>query len=103
MAVVLKPGTRMQSVTCSTQAVVVKAPATEVDLRCGGQPMVAVGEGEVAGTPAPGFDGGTQVGKRYVGDGLGVEVLCTAGGDGSISVGEQVLEVAGAKPLPASD
>ena len=51
----------------------------------------------------PGFDGGTQLGKRYADDELGLELLCTKAGEGSISVGETVLAVKGAKPLPASD
>ena len=51
----------------------------------------------------PGFDQGTQLGKRYADDELGLELLCTKAGEGSISVGETVLVVKGAKPLPASD
>ena len=61
-------------------------------------------------TPSPtcesveaGFDGGTQLGKRYSDDELGLELLCTKAGEGSISVGETILAVKGAKPLPASD
>ena len=50
-----------------------------------------------------GFDGGTQLGKRYSDDELGLELLCTKAGEGSISVGETILAVKGAKPLPASD
>jgi hypothetical protein len=52
---------------------------------------------------APGFDGGTQLGKRYADEALGLELLCTKAGEGSISVGDAILEVKGAKPLPASD
>jgi hypothetical protein len=83
--------------------VVVRAPAEPVDLRCGGhavQPIDAeVTEQEVLA----GFDGGTQLGKRYTDDDIGLEVLCTKAGQGSISVGETVLAVKGAKALPASD
>ena len=43
------------------------------------------------------------MGKRYSNDELGLEVLCTKAGEGSISVGETLLDVKGAKPLPASD
>jgi hypothetical protein len=50
-----------------------------------------------------GFDQGTQLGKRYADEELGVEVLCTKAGEGSLSVGETLLAVKGAKPLPASD
>ena len=34
---------------------------------------------------------------------LGLEVLCTKGGDGALSVGDAPLLVKGAKPLPSSD
>jgi hypothetical protein len=90
-------------VTDATEVVVVKAPGEPVDLRCGGRPLVAL-DAEVThqGIEA-GFDGGTQLGKRYADEALGLEVLCTKGGDGALSVGETILEVKGAKPLPASD
>ncbi len=100
---VLRPGARLRSVTCSTEVVVVRAGG-EVDLRCGGQPMVDVSAlAATAGEPAPGFDGGTQIGKRYGDEETGVEVLCTKAGSGSISLGDVVLNVQGAKPLPSSD
>ena len=37
----LRPGLRLESATCETQVVVVKAPKDggDVDLRCGGAPM----------------------------------------------------------------
>ncbi len=99
----LKAGMRLKSAVDACEIVVVKTPADPVDLRCGGHPFVAI---DAEATPAsiePGFDGGTQLGKRYADDELGLEVLCTKAGDGSISVGETLLEVKGAKALPASD
>jgi hypothetical protein len=92
-------------VTDATEVVVVKTPSEPVDLRCGGRPLVAM-DADAEVTPQPieaGFDGGTQLGKRYADEALGLEVLCTKGGDGALSVGETILEVKGAKPLPASD
>lgn len=99
----LKAGTRLRSATDACEVVVVKAPGEAIDLRCGGQPFVAMDADVTATTPAAGFDGGTQLGKRYADEALGLEILCTKPGEGSISVGETVLEVKGAKPLPASD
>jgi hypothetical protein len=99
----LKAGLKLRSVADTTEIVAVKAPAEPVDLRCGGHPFVPA---DTEGTPAAieaGFDGGTQLGKRYADEELGLEVLCTKAGEGSISVGEAILEVKGAKPLPASD
>lgn len=105
MALQLKAGTRLRSVTDTTEVVVVKTPGDPVDLRCGGQPLVAMDAETDASIQAveSGFDGGTQLGKRYADEELGLEILCTKGGDGSLSVGETILDVKGAKPLPASD
>lgn len=104
MAVVLKPGTRMRSTTCATEAVVVKAPADAVDLRCGGAEMEPMpGTGAANGDPVAPFDAGTLVGKRYVNEDETLELLCTKGGAGSLSVGDEALLVKGAKPLPSSD
>jgi hypothetical protein len=99
----LKAGTRLRSAVDACEVVIVKAPGDPVDLRCGGHAFVAI-DAEV--TPAgieAGFDSGTQLGKRYADEELGIEVLCTKAGVVSISVGETVLEVKGAKALPASD
>ena len=52
---------------------------------------------------ADGFGDGTLMGKRFADDDLGLEVLCTKPGAGSLSVGDVVLPVKGAKPLPSSD
>ena len=100
----VKPGARLRSVACETEVVVVKGPPGEVDLRCGGAPMLAIGEaGDSRSLPGPSFDQGTVVGKRYVNDDESVEVLCTKPGAGSLSLGDVALCVRGAKPLPASD
>ena len=100
----LRPGLRLESATCNTQLVVVKAPkeVAEVDLRCGGEPMRILGApGEPVSLAAG--DVGTLLGKRYSDDGLGLEVLCTKGGAGALTVGDVPLLVKGAKPLPSSD
>jgi hypothetical protein len=98
----LKPGTRLESVTCTTQVVVVKAPPDDVDLRCGGAPMQEVGAGG-ARQPIAAPGDPTLVGKRYADEDLGLELLCTQAGEGSLSVADRPLLVKGAKPLPSSD
>ena len=98
----LKAGARFQSQADSTQVVIVKAPASDVDLRCGGHPMVPVGT-DASQPAAPGFDEGTKIGKRYADDELGLEVLCTKAGTGTLTIGTEPLEIKGAKPLPSSD
>ena len=99
----LKPGTRLHSATDTTQVVVVKAPGTDLDLRCGGQPMRPAGADGPTTAIEPGFDTGTLVGKRSADDDVGLEVLCTTAGGASLSIGDTPLEVKGAKPLPSSD
>lgn len=100
----LKPGVRLRSSVCTAEFAVVKAPAEQIDLRCGGKPMTDVSApASAAGTPEPGFDGGSLVGKRYVDESGTLEVLCTKAGPSSLSVGEDPLVVKDAKPLPSSD
>jgi hypothetical protein len=99
----LKPGTRLRSATDATQIVVVKTPDGDIDLRCGGHPMLPSDAEAPTAEAAPGFDGGTQIGKRYADEEIGIELLCTKAGDGSLSIGDTVLETKSAKPLPASD
>ena len=97
-------GERLRSAVDDTQVIVVKAPAAEVDVTCGGHPLVAVGaEPGPGGGVEPGHDGGTLLGKRYADDGAGVELLCTKGGKGALFVNGEPLLVKEAKPLPSSD
>ena len=100
----LRPGLRLESATCDTQVVVVKAPKdpSEVDLRCGGEPMRELGAGGER-LPVTRSGGATLLGKRYSHDELGLEVLCTQGGEGALTVADQPLSQRAAKPLPSSD
>lgn len=104
MAVEVKPGVRLRSSVCEAEFVVVKAPAGEVDLRCGGLAMAPLGEERPPDASAvPGFDAGVLIGKRYT-DGSGdLELLCTKAGSSSLSVGDELLVQKDAKPLPSSD
>lgn len=100
----LSAGSRWRSAVDSTEVVVVRPPANEVDLACGGQPMVPHGEDVPAGVVGDdGHRSGTQLGKRYVDDDTGIEVLCTKAGEASLSVAGRPLQVKAAKPLPSSD
>ena len=49
------------------------------------------------------YSGGTLIGKRYADEELGLEVLCTKAGAGSLSIGAAELFQKDAKPLPSSD
>ncbi len=104
VGVELKAGARLRSSVCEAEVVVVKAPPGEVDLRCGGVPMVAIDDEPPAGQSAqPGFDGGLLMGKRYTDEAGAFELLCTKPGTSSLSIGDEVLELKVAKPLPSSD
>ena len=100
----LKAGTRLRSAVCTTEVMVIQAPADDVDVRCGGAPLVALSTAPAAGAaPAPGAAGGTQIGKRYVNEAGDLELLCTKPGAGTLALGDTALTIKGAKPLPSSD
>ncbi|HEY1078356.1 MAG TPA: hypothetical protein VGE51_16800 [Fontimonas sp.] len=104
MGLALKAGSRFKSAVCDTQVMVVKAPAGDFDLRCGGVEMV----GGTATAPAglaldAAHSAGTLIGKRYVNADESIELLCTKGGKGSLAVNGTALEVKQAKQLPSSD
>ena len=100
----LKPGTRLRSAADSTEIVVVRAPSADIDLRCGGHPLVPLDNSDSSGLSLdPTHSRGSEVGKRYADDNSGIEVLCTKAGEGSLAIGDAPLELKGAKPLPSSD
>lgn len=104
MAVTPKVGARFRSVVCKTEVIVLKGPGTPTDLACGGAPMVPAGsEGGAAGAVDPQYRGGTKVGKRYGDADNTLELLCSKGGEGSLSIGNTPLGEKAVKPLPASD
>lgn len=101
---VLKLGSRHKSAVCDTQVMVIRATPEPVDLRCGGVPMIeANAEAPVGATLDAAFAGGSLIGKRYIDATDKIELLCTKGGKGSLSIGDAVLETKQAKALPSSD
>lgn len=102
----LKSGQRLRSQVCTTEVIVVRVPADDLELTCGGAPMVELGT-EVAegGTPAPGLDDGTLLGKRYTTDDADgtLELLVTKGGAGTLAGNGVPLVTKESKPLPSSD
>jgi hypothetical protein len=109
MTMELKPGTRLRSSVSTVEVVVVRAPAADADVRCGGVPMVPQGGAAVeAAGIAERFAGTTAIGKRYSApESAGLpgplELMVTKAGDGLLSIGDAPLEMKDAKPLPASD
>ena len=102
--IALKPGARLKSAVCNSEVIVIRGSLPAVDLRCGGVPMLSAGDAPLSvATLDPAHAGGTLIGKRYVDASDRVEVLCTKGGEGSLTLDGEPLKVKQAKALPASD
>ncbi|MFD9391089.1 hypothetical protein ACFWBB_10260 [Streptomyces sp. NPDC060000] len=98
-------GQMLASTVDPTAVIVVRCPDEELEITCGGAAMTE-GNGPgpaVTGAAAPGPMGGSLLGKRYADEDLGVELLCTKPGPGTLAVNGVPLPVKSAKPLPASD
>ena len=102
----LKPGMRLRSQVDGTEVIVVRSPADDLGVACGGQPMI-----DVAAAPEPGLASagepaeGTQLGKRYTlpARDAAIELLVTKPGKYGLSIDGMPLGLKEAKPLPASD
>lgn len=100
---IVKAGMKLKSGVCSAEFVVVRTPGDDIDLACGGSPLltddgvVATGEIDI------GLSTGSELGKRYASEDVGIELLCTRAGDGTPTCDGRILELKGAKPLPSSD
>ena len=100
----IRAGSRLKSSVCQTEVIAVKAPGTELDIRCGGVPMIdPTGSMPDDASPSDGAMNGTQMGKRYVDANDTIELLCTKPGEGSLGLGDELLTIKESKPLPASD
>jgi hypothetical protein len=100
----LKPGSRWASQVCDVEVVVVRGATDTGTLECGGHAMVPQGEpGDASLVLDPAFAEGSPIGKRFIEADLGLEVLITKAGAGSLSVGGTALTLKDAKPLPSSD
>ena len=100
--IAIKPGVRLKSAVCNSEVIVIRGSLPAVDLRCGGAPMLSAGDA-VSGSLDPAHAAGTLIGKRYVDAADRVELLCTKGGEGSLTLDGEPMSVKQAKALPASD
>lgn len=103
----MKPlvGQSLVSTMDATTVIVIRAPETDVSITCGGLEMVDQ-KADRTGLPTTGDasqDAGALLGKRYADESVGLELLCTKGGTGTLSVNGSPLPLKTAKPLPASD
>jgi hypothetical protein len=101
----LRTGARLRSQVDTTEIIIVRVPSHEVNLTCGGHPMIDVKAEPEAGLALdPALSTGTPVGKRFsLADDPSLEVLVTKGGDGTLADGATPLILKEAKQLPSSD
>ncbi len=100
----IKAGSRVKSAVCNGELMVIAAPDGDVEIQCGGAPMIELSAEPPAGVALdPNYKDGVALGKRYVNESGDLELLCTKPGEGSLSVGGALLTLKEAKPLPSSD
>ncbi|MCW2900152.1 MAG: hypothetical protein JWO67_2417 [Streptosporangiaceae bacterium] len=101
----LKPGSRLRSQVDATEVIIVRSPAGDVVVACGGHPMIdPQAEPEPGLTAVADLAGGTQIGKRYTVPGQDTfELLVTKPGTSGLTVDGVPAVLKEAKPLPASD
>ena len=97
-------GQTLISTVDGTAVIVLRVPTADLTITCGGAEMVDARRPPGAlGVPDPEQSGGALLGKRYADEEIGIELLCTKGGTGTLAVNGAPLPVKDAKPLPASD
>ncbi|WP_369230911.1 hypothetical protein AB5J56_06400 [Streptomyces sp. R21] len=96
-------GQMLASTVDTTAVIVVRCPDEDLEITCGGAAMVEGNGPGVTGEPDPDLMGGALLGKRYADEDLGLEILCTKPGPGTLAVGGVPMPMKSAKPLPASD
>jgi hypothetical protein len=100
----LKAGQALVSVTDTTSVIVVAAPPGDVEVTCGGLPMVEKSAAPAEPSPIdPAHADGTLLGKRYADPSGALELLCTKGGPASLALAGVPLGQKEAKALPSSD
>jgi hypothetical protein len=97
----LRVGQTLHSTVDDVTVVVIRAPEDDLAVTYGGADMTE-GKPEAAGEGAPAGEG-VLLGKRYADEGVGIELLCTKPGQGTLAVNGTPLPLKEAKPLPASD
>lgn len=100
MALQLRPGQSLFSTVDSTAVVVIKAPPAPVTVSISG---TEVTDTKPAEAPSGAEGRGTLLGKRYVDDEVGIELLVSKPGTGTLEVDGTELAIKESKPLPASD
>ncbi|WP_306320057.1 MULTISPECIES: hypothetical protein [unclassified Streptomyces] len=100
----LRPGLQLASAVCGVRVIVIRAPAGGgPELTCGGEPMIPAETAKPPDSGGPESEAATLIGKRYVDEAGGVELLCTASGPGALACDGAPMTLKAAKALPASD
>ncbi|KIF66833.1 hypothetical protein HY68_33755 [Streptomyces sp. AcH 505] len=100
----LAVGTHLHSSVGPVEVIVVRGPSRHIDVHHAGAPLLGPEETVGAAAGGAGPDGpATLLGKRYVHEASGLELLCVKPGPGALSVDGEPLPVKSAKQLPASD
>lgn len=99
----LRAGQKLRSAVSDVQVIVVRAPSVDVELGCGGTPLVEADQEPTGGAIDAALAEGPLLGKRYADEEVGLELLCTKAGEGTLTLNGEALSIKGAKPLPASD
>jgi hypothetical protein len=99
----LKTGARLKSSVCDGEIMVVATPGGEVDITCGGAPMLMPGDEASAAEIDPEHAVGIVIGKRYITADETLEVLCVKAGQGSLAVSGDLLLQKDTKKLPKTD
>jgi hypothetical protein len=104
MSVQYKVGAKLKSAVCDAQVILLRGPARPIDLRIGGAVPLIDGQSKPEGLALdPAWAGGCLTGKRYTDAEETIELLCTKGGQGGISMDGLALGIKQAKQLPSSD
>lgn len=99
----VKVGSRLACPDCPAEVVVTRAVEPSVALACSGSGLVELdGQRPQAGHASTAAEA-PQLGKRYVDDDAGLELLCTKAGAGELTCEGRPLSLKAAKPLPSSD
>jgi hypothetical protein len=100
----LRAGMQLESAVSPARVIILKAQREDVEVCCGGKPMVTP-ESKTGQDAVPAADDGSGLvlGKRYQYEALDLEFLCTRAGAGELTVNGEPFALKEAKPLPSSD
>ncbi len=88
----LPSGTRLVSMSCATQVIVVREPSTPVHITCGSNPMKILDATSPRPIPQVTHDAVNAVeGMHYSDPRSGLEVLCTQSGAGPLAADGRTL------------